>query len=240
METDDEVPSLSRTDELKLLPLNRLREFRRMVMVEGTGLPPFTEIDPEREEVREGESEGGGSLDFADWTLSSSFCILPMRPRIWYNEPDLGSLVCGVSLLNVGELLNEGKVMGRLVGKVVRDATVDTDRVLLCALAVTRDREDFDGLESYIDREPIMDSEPAAFLCGNPELVWTDLRMFVIMLVIRLLDVSDIGGDGGGTVTAIREDFIGVVTNKGEDTVDVPGERSKISGACGADDCVDD
>jgi hypothetical protein len=33
---------------------------------------------------------GAGSFDLAEYTRSSSFCILPISPRIWYNEPDLG------------------------------------------------------------------------------------------------------------------------------------------------------
>lgn len=34
---------------------------------------------------------GAGSLERAECTRSSSFCILPIKPRIWYREPDLGS-----------------------------------------------------------------------------------------------------------------------------------------------------
>jgi len=33
---------------------------------------------------------GAGSFDLAEYTRSSSFCILPISPRIWYNDPDLG------------------------------------------------------------------------------------------------------------------------------------------------------
>lgn len=170
LETDDAVPSLSRIDELKLLPLNRLREFRRIVIVEATGLPPFTEIDPEREEVRDGESDGGGSLDLADWTLSSSCCILPMRPRIWNKEPDLGRLLCWLSFSLRGELI-ELIELPKLAGfvKLMRDVAVDAEeRVLLLALPVVRDREDLLGLASYIDREPMRDSDPDAFWSGNP------------------------------------------------------------------------
>lgn len=75
--------SLSRTDDPKLLPLSRFREFRRTVMLEATGLSPTT--DPAREwgDPRDEVSEGAGSRDLADCTRSSSFCILPIRPRIW-------------------------------------------------------------------------------------------------------------------------------------------------------------
>jgi hypothetical protein len=85
----DGVPSLSLTEEPRLLPLSRFREFRRTVIDEATGLSLTT--DPERGEPREDVSDGAGSLDLADWTRSSSFCILPIRPRIWNSEPDLGS-----------------------------------------------------------------------------------------------------------------------------------------------------
>ena len=34
---------------------------------------------------------GGGSFERTDCTLSSIFCILPIKPLIWYNEPDLGT-----------------------------------------------------------------------------------------------------------------------------------------------------
>lgn len=74
------VPSVSRTDEPKLLPLSRLRELLLTVTVEGTGLSPIT--DPDRGDPSEEVSEGAGSRDFADCTRSSSFCILPIRPRI--------------------------------------------------------------------------------------------------------------------------------------------------------------
>ena len=36
---------------------------------------------------------GAGSLDLAYWTLCSSFCILPIRPRIWCREVELGKVV---------------------------------------------------------------------------------------------------------------------------------------------------
>lgn len=82
--------SLSRAEEPRLLLLSRLREFLRTVIDEGTiGVSLIT--DPERGDPREEVSDGAGSRDLADWTRSSSFCILPIRPRIWNSEPDLGS-----------------------------------------------------------------------------------------------------------------------------------------------------
>jgi hypothetical protein len=59
------------------------------VTVDGTGLSPTT--DPERGEPRDEVSEGAGSSDLADCTRSSSFCIFPIKPRIWYKDPDLGN-----------------------------------------------------------------------------------------------------------------------------------------------------
>lgn len=56
---------------------------------DGTGLSLTT--DPERGEPREDVSDGAGSRDLADCTRSSSFCILPIRPRIWNKDPDFGS-----------------------------------------------------------------------------------------------------------------------------------------------------
>lgn len=81
--------SPSRTEELKLLPLRRFLESLRTVIVDATGLSPIT--DPDREDAREGDSDGGGSLDLAECTRSSSFCILPIRPRIWQSDPDFGN-----------------------------------------------------------------------------------------------------------------------------------------------------
>lgn len=57
-------------------------------MVDATGLSPMADPmddpkdDPARDDAREGDSDGGGSFDLADCTRSSSFCILPIRPRI--------------------------------------------------------------------------------------------------------------------------------------------------------------
>lgn len=78
--------SPSRTDELKLLPLPLTRCWRRIVR--GLWWSPIA--DPDRDDARDPPSDGGGSFDLADWTRSSSFCILPISPRIWYSEPDFG------------------------------------------------------------------------------------------------------------------------------------------------------
>jgi hypothetical protein len=45
---------------------------------------------------------GAGSLDRAEYTRSSSFCILPISPRIWYREPDLGKPPAGAFAPRLG------------------------------------------------------------------------------------------------------------------------------------------
>jgi hypothetical protein len=50
---------------------------------------------PLRGLARGGVLVGAGSFDRAEYTRSSSFCILPISPRIWYKEPDLGRLGAG-------------------------------------------------------------------------------------------------------------------------------------------------
>jgi hypothetical protein len=117
-------------DELKLLPLRRLRASRRIDSAEVTGLSPTTEFA--RDEARDAVSEGGGSLDFADWTLSSRLFILPIRPRIWYNDPDLG--------------IPEGRLATLLVfvvlfclGRLGREVTDEVERPVLKAKEVARE-----------------------------------------------------------------------------------------------------
>lgn len=75
------------------------------------------------------------------------------------------------------------------------------------------------------DREP--SSEAEALWNGKPGVAVMDFRM--------LLDDSEMGGEGGVAAEEMSDDFIGGVANKGEDTIDVAGERSKISGVCGVD-----
>jgi hypothetical protein len=77
----------------------------------------------------------------------------------------------------------------------------------------------------YKDLDP-KDSDADAFWRGKPGVALIDLRM--------LLEVSEIGGEGGVAVADVK-DFIGGVANKGDDTVDPSGERSKISGVCGVE-----
>lgn len=51
----------------------------------------------------------------------------------------------------------------------------------------------------------------------------------------KLDDVSEIGGEGGVAVEDASVILAGGVVNMGEETVEVPGDRSKISGVCGVD-----
>jgi len=78
-----------------LLPLVRFR-LLRTVTVAGMWL---SAAEPDRGDARGGVAVGAGSLDRAEWTRSSSFCILPISPRIWWSEPDRGMPPCGATLL---------------------------------------------------------------------------------------------------------------------------------------------
>lgn len=57
---------------------------------------------------------GAGSFDRAECTRSSIFCILPMRPLIWYKESERGSFS--------GALL--ARVLGLLGGFMVPETAV--------------------------------------------------------------------------------------------------------------------
>lgn len=72
-----------------LLALVRLRELRT-VTVEG--MWDWFSAEPGRGEARGGLEVGAGSLDRAECTRCSSFCILPIRPRIWVREVELGNV----------------------------------------------------------------------------------------------------------------------------------------------------
>jgi len=73
----------------EVLVLIRLR-LLRTVTEEGTLTVPSAAVAV-RGELRGEFLDEGGSFDRTECTLSSIFCILPIRPLIWYNEPDLGS-----------------------------------------------------------------------------------------------------------------------------------------------------
>lgn len=102
--------ALSILEDRAVLVLNLFRELLlRIVILAGTELPV---IDESR-----GEARGvmlflgvplvdGGSFERTEWTLSSIFCILPIRPLIWYNEPDLGRPSEGtLANLDIGAVL---------------------------------------------------------------------------------------------------------------------------------------
>lgn len=190
------------TEELKLLPLVRFLEDLRTVMLEGIGLCPDTEP---RGEVLLGVSTGAGSLDRADCTRSSNFCIFPMRPRIWYREPDRGSPADW-------EALNRETLE--------RDVTDGVDRPLLSGIEGARVCRLLTG------RPPLFDSV-------------TDILGFLRLVgapgLRRLVDDSDIVGEGGVTASDVTDDadLAGGVAIVGEEAV-VTGECSDTSGVLGA------
>ena len=93
----------------------RLRELLRVTLF-GTQWPSAL---PLRGLARGGVCVGAGSLDRAECTRSSSFCILPISPRIWYKEPDLGKPPAAVVPPILGRAMREeGAVV--LIEGVVR------------------------------------------------------------------------------------------------------------------------
>ncbi len=67
------------------LSMVRLR-LLRMVIVGA--IKDWLTAETLRGEARGGVVVGAGSLDLAELTRCSSFCIFPIRPRIWWSEPD--------------------------------------------------------------------------------------------------------------------------------------------------------
>ena len=64
--------------------------------------------EPDRGDARGGVVVGAGSFERADWTRASSFCILPISPRIWYREPDRGVSVVVHVMLGLDDLEGSG------------------------------------------------------------------------------------------------------------------------------------
>ena len=99
-----------------------LRRFRRTVTVDAT--------DPDRGDACDGDSMGAGSLDLADCTRCSSFCILPMSPRIWFSDSVLGGTgVAGALLIGCDDDDDDDETA---VVLLLRPSDV-SDAVCLCA-----------------------------------------------------------------------------------------------------------
>jgi hypothetical protein len=71
-------------EEASLSPVR----FRLLRMVIVGGMNDWLTAETLRGEARGGVVVGAGSLDLAELTRCSSFCIFPIRPRIWWSEPD--------------------------------------------------------------------------------------------------------------------------------------------------------
>lgn len=222
--------SPSRTEELKLLPLNRFLESLPTVIVDATGLSPI--VDPAREDARDGDSDGGGSFDLAECTRSSNFCIFPIRPRIWHSDPDFGSpggrppLVLA-PLLRLFVLVVLLWVVWLDRGMLVRGEFV-LERPLPYAMEVARAwAKRWAAREVWAGCKDRAYSPPEAFWRANPGVTLMDFRI--------LDDDSEMGGDGGVAVAEASDILAGGVVNIEEEIVEVPGERSGISGVCGVD-----
>ena len=74
---------------LLLLALVRFLELRTVMF---DGIWDWLSADPDRGEALGGVDTGAGSLDRADCTRCSSFCIFPIRPRICVREVELGNV----------------------------------------------------------------------------------------------------------------------------------------------------
>jgi len=79
---------------LLLLRLRLLRTVTVAGMVEGW----WPSAEP-RGDARGGVLVGAGSFERTVWTRSSSFCIFPISPRIWYKEPERGIEGCSGPML---------------------------------------------------------------------------------------------------------------------------------------------
>lgn len=183
--------------------LRRFRELRRIVTDDGIEVSPSADPARERGDTRGGVCVGAGSLDLADWTRSSSLCILPMSPRICCNEPEFGRpggrsaaampfLECAwppvAAPLAPPALLRLSREM------LLRDATDGVDRPLaLYASEVAREWVyRWVVFEACRDRVFWCGSGTEARWRGKPGVAVIDLRM--------LAEASEIGGDGGVAV----------------------------------------
>jgi len=81
---------------LWVLLLMRLRLLRTVTLA---GMPGVWWPRAELRGDPRGVLVGAGSFERTVWTRSSSFCIFPIRPRIWYREPERGSGGCSCPML---------------------------------------------------------------------------------------------------------------------------------------------
>lgn len=130
---------------------------------------------------------GAGSFDLAEYTRSSSFCILPISPRIWYREPDLGRLPAGLPpTLGLGPFC-AGAVV--LIDGVARPVVPD-----FADMGMLGPRECRGGRDWYMPGRGVVDGSSAIepFRAG----------IGVTGTALALTDASDKGGDGG--VASVR------------------------------------
>jgi hypothetical protein len=180
--------------------------FRLLRIVTVGGIYDWPTAEAFRGEARGGVEVGAGSLDRAELTRCSSFCIFPMRPRIWWSEPEAavpgGSWGCSWCVVvvrrgieGVERILLRG-MDGRRECREVRDNCVIGRAVLVELVMESRDLE--------------------TGTAGVPDMTGND--------------VSDVGGEGGvGVSETIDEaDLVGGVAMVGDDAV-VVGEFSDVS-----------
>jgi hypothetical protein len=127
---------------------------------------------------------GAGSLDRAEYTRSSSFCILPISPRIWYREPDLGKPPAGALLPILGRPVRGGGAVV-LIDGVARPLAPKLCRAAAGMLGL---RECLGG----------RDCRPArGVAAGSRAMDIFRLGMGVDGIGLEIGGASDSGGDGG-------------------------------------------
>lgn len=158
--------------------------------------------------ARGGVCVGAGSLDLTLCTRSSSFCMLPIRFRIWYSEPDLGRTLPAFPPTLGRALLCAGTVV-RIDG-VARPLGVAAGFIELEMLGP---RECRGGLEEYMPGRGVAE--------GSSAMEVFRFGIGVEGIGLAGMEASDRGGEGGVVSGGIESAFErgGVEAVVGEDSV---------------------
>lgn len=169
--------------------------------------------------ARGGVCVGAGSLDRTLCTRSSSFCMLPIRLRIWYRDPDLGRPPVGFPpTLGLAPLY---------AGAVVRIEGVARPLGVAVGLAEMLGPRECRGAREYKPGRGVAD--------GSMAMELFRLGIGVENAGFAGIDASDNGGDGGvmsgreasGFVCGGVEAFVGEERVVAEVDVSDTGERGR-------------
>lgn len=158
--------------------------------------------------ARGGVFVGAGSLDLTLCTRSSSFCMLPIRFRIWYREPDLGKLAAGFPPTLGLVLLCAGAIV-RIEG-VARPLGVAAGFI---EFGILGPRECRGGRAEYMPGRGVAE--------GSNAMELFRIGMGVEGTGFAAIEASDKGGEGGVASGSIESAFErgGVEAVVGEDSV---------------------